>query len=54
MRPMYLRKIPESVWKRVHINAIESGLHLQTYVAKVLEQSEPLSRGEAAPHRRPE
>ena len=47
-RPLYIRKVPESVWKLVHINAIESRMRLQTYVVTILQGSEPILTQEKA------
>lgn len=41
-RPLYVRRVPESVWNLVHINAIKSRMRLQTYLVRIMEQSEPL------------
>jgi hypothetical protein len=41
-RPLYIRRVPEEVWNRVHINAIRSRLRLSTYLVRLMEQSEPI------------
>ena len=40
-RPLYLRRVPETVWNRVHENAIRSRLRLQAYLIKLMEQCHP-------------
>lgn len=41
-RPLYIRRVPESVWKLVHINAIESRMRLQDYLVSILKGSAPV------------
>ena len=41
-RPLYIRRVPESVWDLVHINAIKSRMRLQTYLVRIMQESEPL------------
>lgn len=36
-RPLYVRRIPEPLWLRLHENALRSRVRLQTYVVKLLE-----------------
>lgn len=43
-RPLYLRRIPESIWVRVHVNAITSGLRLQEYLTLVMAECQPIPR----------
>src|SRR5438128_1370158 len=31
-RPLYVRKVPESVWLRVHDNALRSRMRIQDYI----------------------
>jgi hypothetical protein len=42
-RPIYVRRVPESVWIRVHENALKSRLRLQDYLVKVMADSEPFT-----------
>ena len=37
VRPLYVKKVPETVWNRVHENAIKSRMRLSTYLIKVME-----------------
>jgi hypothetical protein len=41
-RPLYVKKVPEAVWNRVHENAIKSRMRLSEYLIKVLEKCQPL------------
>ena len=45
-RPLYVRRVPESIWNLVHINAIKSRMRLQTYLVQIMERSEPLLPGD--------
>ena len=47
-RPHYVGRVPESIWNLVHINAIKSRMRLQTYLVRVMEQSEQLPPDDAA------
>ena len=40
-RPLYIRRVPESTWNRVHENAIRSRMRLSAYLVKLMEQSQP-------------
>lgn len=40
-RPLYLKRVPESVWIKVHQNALNSRLRLSTYLVKLMAESEP-------------
>lgn len=40
-RPLYLRRVPESVWLRVHINALQSRMRLQDYLTRLMANSNP-------------
>jgi hypothetical protein len=41
-RPLYVRRVPESVWELVHINAIKSRMPLQDYLVRIMEGAEPI------------
>ncbi|MCE9561216.1 MAG: hypothetical protein K8U57_04100 [Planctomycetes bacterium] len=38
-RALYLRRVPEDLWQRVHIRAIEHRLSLQDYLVALLTQA---------------
>ncbi len=40
-RPIYVRRVPETVWNLVHENAIKSRMRLSAYLVKLMEQSKP-------------
>jgi hypothetical protein len=40
-RPLYVRRVPEAIWNRVHDNANRSRMRLQSYLVKIMEQSQP-------------
>ncbi len=40
-RPLYVRKVPESVWLRVHDNAHRSRMRIQDYVVQLLRNCQP-------------
>src|SRR5262245_55871667 len=40
-RPLYVRRVPEAVWNRVHENALRSRMRLSAYLVKLMEQSHP-------------
>lgn len=42
-RPIYVRRVPESVWLRVHENALRSRLRLQDYLVRIMADSEPFA-----------
>ena len=39
-RPLYIKRVPESVWILVHDNAIRSRMRLQDYLIRILAQAE--------------
>jgi hypothetical protein len=41
-RPLYVRRVPESVWELVHINAIKSRMPLQDDLVRIMEGAEPI------------
>lgn len=49
-RPLYIKRLPESVWIRVHENALRSRMRLQEYVSTILESSEIIQRDAASAH----
>ena len=42
-RPLYVRKVPEAVWLRIHDNAHRSRMRIQDYVVRVLEDCKPFA-----------
>jgi hypothetical protein len=43
MRPIYVRKVPQSVWDRVHHNAIASRMRLSEYLVRLMDESGPFT-----------
>lgn len=42
-RPIYVRKVPEPVWDRVHHNAIASRMRFSDYLVRLMAKSEPFA-----------
>jgi hypothetical protein len=47
-RPLYIKRVPEATWIRVHENAMRSRMRLQEYVIRILQQSLPILPGQPA------
>jgi hypothetical protein len=40
-RPIFVRRVPEPIWIRVHENALKSRLRLQAYLVRLMADCEP-------------
>ncbi len=43
-RAMNIRGVPDTVWCRARVNAIQSRMSVKDYVIRVLSQSEPFTQ----------
>lgn len=38
-RPLYIKRVPEATWIKIHENALRSRMRLQEYIVQLLEQT---------------